>query len=346
MKKLTANSYQLSACRSFSESGVALMMVLWILVLLGIISLNFLTSTRWNTASTRNLKEETTAYYLAMSGFQEALGYIVSDKNQAVDFEDAEGNFWVDDETPPVTGIKEVDGGEVDIRISDEDAKVNINVVPSLSPPQEQTGRVTVSIDSLLRFAGIPEDDINVIRDSIQDWKDSGDQDSHMLEGAESDYYEDLDPPYKAKNGLFDVPEELALVKGVKYEYLYGVKGDEEVKPLLRLITTFGEGGPRYNINTVSREMMGLMGLDESQIEFVMKQRTAEFKGHPAVPGDFSAYGFNTTSTSNFRIEVTARANKGGPASKITAVVNRQPGTKGFKIQTLYWRESAENTGS
>ena len=65
---LIAIHYSLSG-----EKGIALMMVLWVLVLLSIISLNYFSSNRWNTAGTRNLKEETLSYYMAMSGYQEAV---------------------------------------------------------------------------------------------------------------------------------------------------------------------------------------------------------------------------------------------------------------------------------
>jgi hypothetical protein len=91
---------------------------------------------------------------------------------------------------------------------------------------------------------------------------------------------------------------------------------------------------------------MELLGLSEQEIEAVLKQRTSELGGFTFIPEEFRKYGFNAASSSNIRIEVTARVNKDGPASKITAVVNRQPGTKGYKIQTLYWRESAENIES
>jgi hypothetical protein len=53
-----------------SERGIALMMVLWVLVLLSIIALNYFGSNRWNTAATRNLKEETLAYAMAMSAIR------------------------------------------------------------------------------------------------------------------------------------------------------------------------------------------------------------------------------------------------------------------------------------
>ncbi len=122
-----ADSIQYSKNKLFTEDGIALIMVLWILALLVIIALNFAISNRWNSASTRNLKEETISYYMAVSGYHEAVDYIISDKDINVDFLDNEGNFWVDIENQPITGKRSTEEGEIDIRIIDEDAKININ---------------------------------------------------------------------------------------------------------------------------------------------------------------------------------------------------------------------------
>jgi general secretion pathway protein K len=98
------NRKQKSEVKILSQSGIALLMVLWVLVLLSIIALNFVNSNRWNTVSTRNLKEETVSYYLAVSGYHEAVNYLLSDKDPSFDFLDSDGNFWIDKETQPVTG--------------------------------------------------------------------------------------------------------------------------------------------------------------------------------------------------------------------------------------------------
>ena len=42
------------------------------------------------------------------------------------------------------------------------------------------------------------------------------------MNGAEDDYYQTLNPPYKSKNGRFDTVEELLLVKGITPTYFYG----------------------------------------------------------------------------------------------------------------------------
>jgi len=306
------------------DRGIALMMVLWVLVFLSILSMNFLRSTRWVAGSTHNLKEETLAYYQALSGYHEALHYIASDKDLNVDFLDEEGNFWIDSETNPVTGKRVTDDGEIEIRITDENSRININFA--------QQDRMR----KLLERVGVKEDEIVVIMDSVLDWKDPDKE--HHLSGAEDDYYESLDEPYKAKNGLFDVPEELVLVKGMKPEYLFG--DGTGATGLLPLITTFGKN--TININTVSPEVMQLLGLNEVEIETIMKQRNKAYGGFRFIPQQFSVRGLNAMLTQTFRIEVTARAKNSPIGSRITGIVSREPSATGNELRTIFWRERAE----
>jgi type II secretory pathway component PulK len=168
------------------------------------------------------------------------------------------------------------------------------------------------------------------------DWKDIDDE--HHLSGAEDDYYESLEKPYKAKNGLFDVSEELALVKGMKPEYLYGTgEGGVAVLPL---VTTFGKN--MVNINTVSKEVMEILGLNIVEIETILKQRSRDFGGFRFIPQQFSARGLNIVATQNFRIEVLARMNNSPIASRITGVLHRQAVAEGVTFKTIYWSERAE----
>ncbi len=310
-----------------SEKGIALMMVLWVVVLLSIISLNYFSSNRWNSAGTRNLKEETLSYYMAMSGYQEAVNYLLSDKNPSLDFIDPEGNFWTDIDNEPVTGKRTTEEGEIEIRITDENAKININYVDG------------VHLANLFRHVGISEDVITELVDSVMDWKDSeGTAELTRPSGAESDYYEGLENPYTAKNMFFDVPEELLLVKGMQPEYF---KGGDEQTSLLNLITTFGTANT-LNINTVSREVMQLLQFDETEIEAIMKQRTREAGGFSFIPPQWSTKGLNAIASQNIRIEVVAKAKNSTLGMKIVAVLNRRSDAAGYKIQTLYWREDAE----
>ncbi|MDH4231539.1 MAG: general secretion pathway protein GspK [Nitrospirota bacterium] len=307
----------------FPEKGIALMMVLWVLVLLSILSLNYFSSNRWNSASTRNFKEETVAYYMAMSAYQEAVNYILSDKDPSVDFIDAEGNYWTDTETEPVSGKRDTEEGEIEISITDENAKLNINYADEFR------------LRKLFKYAGIPEEAVTEIIDSMMDWKDADTE--HHLSGAEDEYYEGLTVPYKAKNMLFDVPEELTLVKGMKPEYF---DRDRE-NSLLRLITTFG--GNTLNINTVSKEVLQMLEFDDTEIEAIMKQRNKDSGGFRFIPQQFSAKGLNVIASQNVRVEVLAKPKNAKLAGKIVAVLTKRPSAAGYKIHTVYWREHAEN---
>ncbi len=65
-----------------------------------------------------------------------------------------------------------------------------------------------------LEYMGIDEEGRTVIEDSLLDWQDSNDL--HRLNGAESDYYEELDDPYIPRNGKIEDPAEFFLVKGTE----------------------------------------------------------------------------------------------------------------------------------
>ncbi len=215
----------------------------------------------------------------------------------------------------------------MEITVTDEGGRINLNFADA-----DRLQRV-------FAYAGVPQDDLAGLADSVLDWRDP--DTAHRLSGAEDDYYKGLDSPYSAKNGPFDVPEELGLVKGM-------TTGSGETlafrESFDRLITTFGKN--TLNINTASREVMEALGLNELEIEAVMKQRTKEVGGFRFVPPQFAGKGFNALAAQTVRIDVSARLPEGKIRSHITATVERRPGPKGFVYQTIFWRERVETVGS
>ena len=93
------------------------------------------------------------------------------------------------------------DDGQQDFAIDDEGSKININ---------------TANREVLSKLPGMTPE----IADAIIDWRDTDEQPGTA--GAESEYYQSLQPPYRCKNGPFESAEELLLVKGVTPELLYG----------------------------------------------------------------------------------------------------------------------------
>ena len=68
---------------------------------------------------------------------------------------------------------------------------------------------------------GVDAGDHDMMTASILDWIDPDDQ-TH-IQGAESDFYENLTPAYSAKNGPIDDISELLMIKGITPEIFWGI---------------------------------------------------------------------------------------------------------------------------
>jgi type II secretory pathway component PulK len=96
--------------------------------------------------------------------------------------------------------------------VSDESAKINLNALLALD-----NGKGDMAQKILLLLPNMTED----IANAILDWLDPSSQ-TPRPQGAKSDYYQGLNPPYQCKNGPLDSLEELLLVKGVTPQLLFG----------------------------------------------------------------------------------------------------------------------------
>ena len=116
----------------------------------------------------------------------------------------------------------------------------------------------------ILTVAGVPDEDQSELVDSFYDWVDD-DSITVSSEGAESDYYEVLTPPYTCKNGPLDTVGELAYIKGFNRNGGVLLKGgvwnpeDHEdrqisVSGIEHLFSLYGSG--KINVNAASREVL------------------------------------------------------------------------------------------
>lgn len=92
--------------------------------------------------------------------------------------------------------------------VTDETGKINVNAFMKRDP----TGKLLY--DALLKLPNVTTE----IAAKIVDWLDADNE--TRQDGAESDYYSGLSPPYRCKNGPLDSLDELLLV--VTREVLYG----------------------------------------------------------------------------------------------------------------------------
>ncbi|WP_457576464.1 general secretion pathway protein GspK [Desulfomarina sp.] len=173
------------------------------------------------------------------------------------------------------------------------------------------------------------EDGARDIVDAIVDWIDKDDDESDY--GAESNYYQALDPPYECRNGPLETVEELLLVKGVTPLLLFG---NGKKRGLADVVTVYGNDG-RMNINTMDplllRSMDSLVdaelaiAFDQFRKDKTNRESLADpgwYKKVTAWPGDVVLNEkLLTTKSSYFLLHSTG---KGVSRSyHVTAVVRR-----------------------
>lgn len=235
---------------SNSQQGIAVILAMATMVLVVTAALELHIDERNNMMSAAVMRDRITLEEMATSAIHLGMAMLIRDRMESET--DSLQEDWGDNETI-ATLVEEIpfELGKVVLEISDELSKIQINALVQF-PEGRQFNQAQVEIWQ--RFGGglisamelvegadtLSEDkpDPLTIINSLKDWLDSGDDDAITgLNGAESDYYQDLDPPYKCKNAPFDDLSEVRLVKGITPELFSGIGGGAG---LAQYITVFG----------------------------------------------------------------------------------------------------------
>lgn len=249
-----------------AQKGSVLIMVLWVMAAMSMLALSFSVSIRTEVNAARNVVDQKESYYLARAGVEYVIYKVIEAQTAFARIQQRrEGDLQ---SVPPVlTGYIDLplSRGGARVQIIDETGKLNVNGAPGYL------------LYNLFIMVGLEEWHADMLADSIEDWRDP--DDLHRLNGAESDYYQALDIPYFAKNGLFDVPEELLLVKGVTPDIYYGRKGmtpggePVEYYALQKYLTTFTTMN-RINVNSApSPVLAAIPGLDFDTAAEIQRMR-------------------------------------------------------------------------
>jgi general secretion pathway protein K len=256
-----------------TERGVALLTVLWVITLLMVMAMSFSLLTRTEANSTVFFRDGVQKKFFAEAALERAtmeINHRQTYKNQTVILE---GNEVVRIDSRPYNGS--LGTGRYVFRLFNESGKINLNMMGA---------RSGVTLNNLLVNLGIAKENADIIVDSILDWIDT--DDLHRLNGVESDYYQSLPNPYKAKNGRLDTLEELLLIKGMSPDILFGTK---ERKGLIHFVTIYSSTRS-VNINAAPREvLMAMPGITEDVVNRIIEQReSVEYKSTQeiqAIPG-------------------------------------------------------------
>lgn len=326
--------------------GIALVMVLWVMVILFVIVLEFSFGMRTEVNITQNYKEEVLLYSMAQGGVQRAVAELIYKhdpkiqlmrRNLILEEIPSGKKEWVTDGRSYLFPYEQ---GTCEIRIISEAGKININLVSE---------SILRKIITLLGLDGEMRD---VVVDSILDWRDP--DDFYRVNGAENSYYQSLKEPYDCKNGNLDSIEELLLIKGISQDLFYGRKSSEEEKKGIQVglkdIFSIYAPGAQIDINSASSTILGLvLGIPEDIIQRVIKareekpfvhqqdllQRIPELK--PFINEDperqaLILYG-RSLMTPYYSIESRAKLKKGKAIRGLKVIIKVDPREKeGYKI--------------
>jgi general secretion pathway protein K len=260
------------------QRGVALLMVLVALTILGAMTADFMETNEVYLANTVNQRDSLKAEYLARSGvnlsrlllsvqplFGKSLAFPFWQYADLViaPFSDPEGGGMADMVGLNLAGAEGmgVEGGDFAVTIVDEDSKINVNLVGDerlrdrmvqqlamLTAPEEYDS----IFDRMLEGGGYAERE-EVICELI-DWADP-DEDLCDMSGSEDpSYYQSLDAEYERKNAPFDSLDELHYVKGIDDDFWTAFVDPDPTDPEQRVLTVWGKG--KVNVNSAPAQVL------------------------------------------------------------------------------------------
>ena len=335
--------------RRRTESGSALIVSLWVIMILSLLITQFAFDMRIEGDVASHFRKLAKAQYLARSGVEWAkvmLSKKVEGGGEGEELVIEEGDdedmvlgaYNLQRGVPLRSVSKELGEGTFTVDVLPEEGRRNVNVLSD------------EDWEEILDQGNVPEDKWAELIDCVHDWTDA--DDAHALNGAESDdsYYKERN--YKCKNAPLDTVDELLLVKGFDEGILYGKPAEKEEDSLIGIapwLTTWGDG--KVNVNTASREvLMTLPGIEEWVVNDIISMRDGE-DGKPNTKDDgfdsvdevVSKTGMNPslkdrlTTTERKFVRIVSIGEVHGVKSGIWCILQVTDG----QIVPVFWREEA-----
>jgi general secretion pathway protein K len=290
--------------RASSQSGVALVLVLWVSILLTVIASSFIVERRAETLIVRNSVSMARAASAADAGVQRALlDAFRNDTSPDLWRRDGQSHDW------------SFDGVPVRVEMRDESAKIDVNTAS----------------DALLRglflSVGVPEEEVTKLLDAILDWRDP---DSLIrANGAEEGDYRAAGLTYKPANAPFLAIEEIQLVLGMRPD-IY-----RRIAPMITVYSRQTGVNALYATRDVLLAIPGVTpGIAD---EYVQRRADALAAGQPPPPfPQGAAYAGGSAMITNVRAE--ARLDDGTYFAREAVALLRSAPRK--PVTFVLWRES------
>jgi len=295
-----------------ANRGVALLLVLWALVLLGTLALGFSWSMRTEAMAARNGIDETRAYFQARTGVNRAVAMLAS----------------LSADNVLAASIAGEDGdASYEVRIEAESGKVNVNLVGE---------EVLLEI---LKKGGLPEEEAEGVRDAILDWRDE--DDVPRPRGAERAEYGRMTEPITPRNGRIRGIGELMHVKGVTKEFHEAF--------LSRVFTAHGNSARLNFLRAPEIVLRSLPGVSAGAADRIVAGRREEPPISAAALAAMVGEGLLTAqglalisggaSSNVYTITATGRA--GNDVTRVVRCLVEVSGSGGNGVKMLGWLDKA-----
>jgi len=287
-----------------TQSGVALVLVLWVSVLLTVIASSFIVERRTEAMIMRNSISLARAEAAADAGVHRGIHEMYRSDN-APDRWKRDGTVqeWAFDAIP------------VRVQMLDESARIDINTASD------------VLLRGLLTSSGLNDQEAAKLLDAILDWRDP--DSLKRPNGAEEPDYRDAGLAYKPANSAFQAIEELQLVLGMRPD-LY--------RRLAPSITVFSRQ-PGVNPQLASREvLLAIPGLTPEIVDkYIADREEARRQGLP-LPSLPQAGGVASGTSMVATIRSEARLDDGTLFVREAVALLRPVPRKA--VTFVSWRES------
>ncbi|MEI7673617.1 MAG: type II secretion system minor pseudopilin GspK [Deltaproteobacteria bacterium] len=342
--------------------GIALLVTVAILTVVVAVSLE--TNRRSRSTVTRAVIEQhrMTLSAMASSGVHAAMALLVRDKAESEI--DSIQEAWANpDIVQAVVTELAFETGELSVAIQDEQAKIQVNALV-----QGPGGRQYNEIQRLLwdRFLRLmnprlsPKDPIepDVVICAMKDWMDSEDDDAlSCLNGAESDYYQRLTPPYPCRNGPIPHIGELMRIRGITADLFYGLPNERGISDY---ITAYrGEDAPsmgfsgKINVNTAEQPVLaailpgGKEDLAQVLVDYRVEMSDSKYIHDLSSPSWYKQIDglqgvvidprLITVSSDLFRIRASARMDTLSVTATVLVHRENDPATGKQRCKILTW---------
>ena len=370
LKTLSNMRSHLPAALHKGQRGMAVIMAVSVVLLITTAALELHVNERTNLLNAAGMRDRVTLDQMATSGVNLAMAVLIKDRMDSES--DSLQEDWADPETMATLAEElQFEKGKLEIKIYDELAKIQINALvdfpeaTTFNDKQHQIwNRFAGNLLSAYELLGdemgdLEETDAPAVIDSIKDWLDK-DDDITGINSAETDYYEDLDPPYACKNAPFDDISEVRLVKGITPELFNGIAG---AMGLSNYITVYGavkSGDDKFsypgkiNINTADLQVLKVLLPSESEdlAEMLIEYREAvsgtqytnditNINWYKNVPG-FGSITLDpeliTVSSDTFRIVATATLEEIRAVTTVVVQRERESESSPWTCKVLNWK--------